>query len=163
MPQSASNDGLPDPPPKGAPMHEHWVYIGKMIKAFERCLPLGSEPETLSFPYPGEGWKERGERSAAEDEAAPNTREALAEFLQSGTWPKTSSEAAFFAHERLDFAAKMVAALATQPEPREGKEDPVPRPRGPIGDAIRWLAIEVYDAGHFPRHRWRNDSSDREY
>lgn len=163
MPQRKLNNDLPEPPAKGAPAHEHWAYIGKTIKAFANCLPRGTKPETLIFPYPGEGWKERGERSAAEDEAGPDTREALTEFLQSGTWPKTSGEAAFFAHERLDFAAKMVAALATRPEPREDKEDPVPRPRGTIGDSIRWFAIEVYDAGHFPRHRWRNDSPNREY
>jgi hypothetical protein len=163
MPPGQPNNDLPEPPAKGAPVHEHWAYIGKMIKAFVSCLPRGTEPETLSFPYPGEGWKERGERSAAEDEAGRETREALTEFLRSGMWPTASGGVAFFAHERLDFAAKMVAALATRPEPREGNEDPVPRPRGTIGDVICWFAIDVYDAGHFPRHRWRNDSTDREY
>ena len=126
-------------------------------------MPAGSAPDYIRFPYADEGCKEVEEREAAEDTAYSDTRNALNIFLQGGHWPESTKTVAFFARERLDFAASVTAALATPPETIDGGQDPVPRPQGRIADIIKWLAIDMYDANHFPRHRWRNDSSDRQY
>lgn len=112
-----------------------------MIQEFQQLLPPTTEPDYVHFPYSGEAYKEQAERAALEEEAAPRTRECLEQFLHSGLWPKSEPSAAFFAEQRLKFAHRFAAALATPALQPEGTAYPVPRPSSGLRDTIRWLAL----------------------
>lgn len=139
---------------------EFWAWVVESIQVLNRYIPLGEEPEHIYWQDPDEWHKEQWEREAKEEEDAPRVVECLGRFLQKGQWPRSKATVAFFARERMEFAERIAAALATKPH-AAAASGVAPIPKGGLGATIRWLAIDVYDAGHFGEKRWTRQSRGR--
>ncbi len=146
---------LPQPPGREDPS-AYWSWISLACEAFKRDTPYDAPPAYLSFDSTEE-YKEQAEREAVEDECSPRARELVDLMLKGQVSKKRDSAAYFFAAERFEFASRLAKALATQPKHAKPGGVAGSPAAAPI-ETIRWLAIDLYDAGHFYEKRWSQKS-----
>lgn len=150
---SASDPGLiPDPPQMDNPV-AYWIWVKKSCEALLYCVPSGQEPDYYSASHPDHAWKDQLEREAAEEAFVRQTEDCLELFLKSTRWPRSKATVAFFVRERLEFAKRFATALATAAQ-GPNMDGVLPHPKASLGEIIRWLSIDVYNAGHFSEARW---------
>jgi hypothetical protein len=146
-------------PPGRDDSSAYWEWIALACEALRRDTPYGQQPEYLAFHHTEE-YKERAEREAAEDECGPRTKELLRSVLENkrSSKPfKKDSTAYFFVRERFGFARSVALALATSAN-NASPQGAAPSPKAAPKETILWLALDVYDAGHFISQRWSQQS-----
>lgn len=139
---------------------QKWQNISAWCERAARSVPNAAEP-SIEYLCPGDEWKLGRERGAIESDCWQQTESGIEQWLETQQWPKLSANAGFFARERLQWAGRIAALIATIPSTPEGClgfADFVPQTR--IRDVVQWLAIDVYGRGIEAPRRWRERAFD---
>jgi len=154
---------LPDHPGEDASPAEFWEWLSTCCEGLKTWVPLGSEPDTLTWDDPLESKrKERFEKIAVEEEHEEEIRKALKHFLEEKLeWPTAQAEVAWLVRERFQWCAdlaKVMQALATSEHYVSFSA-----PSLNLRDCVYWLMIDCYHSGASWPKKWWDSSSFEDY
>jgi hypothetical protein len=117
----------------------------------DRLRKLAIEPSSAWAWDKGE---RRTYRAAVKSKYARIGRDQIEAFLQTGKLPYRANCGSFFARERAEQALSLARALSVRVD---GTVCPICQPKAAtVGDALRWLLLDVYDADCLPELCWAN-------
>lgn len=123
---------------------EYWFWLAQVLDVVEQTIPYGDEPERCHWDHPDDMWKDEAEAFDLERRHSSRTSQALAEFLKTWRWPKTSAAEPHYARLRITFARRQAILFATRSNLLArcpARLDPKLHRAN-----LLWLLIDVYDA-----------------
>jgi len=133
-----------------------WIEFLRYFDALLLTIPLGEEPEILSFP--GEPWKELAEWRAVASEADGRAVAAIEHLLDAGAWPKSKRQDTFWfrVEHRIKSAHDVCTILATRIR-FSGEETVVaaiPQATIPAKLTVEWLLLSLWNRAPWLRDRF---------
>jgi hypothetical protein len=131
------------PQPKSDDPADYWLWIGEALKTLEYWVPIGCEPDYMTWDHPDEDWKTEAEKVSVEREHARETEQALELLFAGKDTAGISNAAAHYVRERLTFGRRFARRLGTRSDSLgkgvvERSENLRPL------DIMRWLTIDLY-------------------
>lgn len=121
---------------------EYWLWLAYVLDVIEQTIPYGDEPDRCHWDHPDDIWKDEAEDYHLEQQHSKSTSLALAEFLRTWRWPRTSSAEPHYARLRLVFARQQAKLLATKSSILA--ECPAQMDTKQHRSNLLWLLIDVY-------------------